>query len=135
MKVLLYPLIGILHMAAITYDAFSFSHELGVVMAGMIASNLIGIIYFSPLGLALLLVPKRFRRLTCRVIRLRLLAIVWLGTIASMLLGEILAYAPLMATGATLFVAFTIGLSAMVIATAMSKCLHRYVSRIAWRIV
>jgi hypothetical protein len=43
MKVILYPLMGILHSAAITYSVLSFSQPVAVLAAGLVASSLIGL--------------------------------------------------------------------------------------------
>jgi hypothetical protein len=53
MQVILYPLIGILHLASMVYSIFSFIPELAVVLAGLISSSLIGVVYLTPLFLIL----------------------------------------------------------------------------------
>ncbi|MFQ6086387.1 MAG: hypothetical protein ACE5OY_09070, partial [Candidatus Bathyarchaeia archaeon] len=62
MRVALYPLIGILHLSRVAYSLFAFSPELGVVVAGFVASALIGAMYVA-LSLMLLAREKRLRRL------------------------------------------------------------------------
>jgi M6 family metalloprotease-like protein len=47
-RVALYPLIGILQLSSATYSALTFSPEFAVVVAGIVASALIGIVYLSP---------------------------------------------------------------------------------------
>ncbi len=89
MRVFLYPLIILLHASAVTYDAFSFSPEAAVVLAGTVASGLIGIIYGGPVaaisGRALRRVmrQKRFQSLFMLAI-----AAAWTGSLTLILLGE-----------------------------------------------
>ncbi len=60
MKVVLYPLIGILQVSSTVFSVFSFLPEFGVVVAGLIASSLIGIVYFTPIALIVSL-KKKFK--------------------------------------------------------------------------
>jgi multisubunit Na+/H+ antiporter MnhE subunit len=50
-RVFLYPLLGILGASAFTYSLFSASPEFAVVMAGLVASSLIGLVYLTPFTL------------------------------------------------------------------------------------
>jgi len=83
----LYPLIRILHVAAATCGLFSFNSEAGVVMAGLVASSLIGVVYFSTPLAALLLAFKRLR-IAVTIRRGRLFGIPWLFSLALVLLAE-----------------------------------------------
>jgi hypothetical protein len=56
-RVGLYPLIGVLHISAVTYPFFECAPELGVFISGTLASFLIGTVYFAPI-----FVPVIFRR-------------------------------------------------------------------------
>jgi hypothetical protein len=63
-RVLLYPLLGILGVSAFTYSLFSGTPEFAVVMAGLVASSLIGLTYFTApalVGMQALLRKKRIR--------------------------------------------------------------------------
>jgi hypothetical protein len=46
-RVILYPLLGVLGIGALTYSAFSWSPEFAVVIAGLVASSLIGLVYLT----------------------------------------------------------------------------------------
>jgi photosystem II stability/assembly factor-like uncharacterized protein len=50
-KLILYPLIGILMVSREVYSATSWSPELGVALAGLLASAMIGAVYASPLAM------------------------------------------------------------------------------------
>jgi len=121
MKVLLYPLIGILHIAAMTYNAFSFSHELAVVMAGLVASALIGVVYFSPLAILALVLLRRYRKTTLRFYQLRILAIVWVASLVLILVGEVAMLPALIMASTALFVLSTLSLGALTAATAILR--------------
>jgi heme exporter protein D len=47
MRVILYPLLGILGLSAFTYSVFSGAPEFAIVMAGLLASSLIGLVYLT----------------------------------------------------------------------------------------
>jgi len=46
-RVLLYPLLGVLGMSAYTYSLFGGAPEFAVVIAGLVASSLIGLVYLT----------------------------------------------------------------------------------------
>ena len=52
MRVLLYPLLGVLGVSAFTYSLLSGTPELAVVVAGLVASSLIGLVYLTLPALA-----------------------------------------------------------------------------------
>ncbi len=55
----LYPLIGVLHAASAAYQPLSFSPEAGVIVAGLVASALIAIVYLTPITIASALLTRR----------------------------------------------------------------------------
>ena len=50
-RVMLYPLLGILGISTSTYSLLSGAQEFAVVMAGLVASSLIGLVYLTPFTL------------------------------------------------------------------------------------
>jgi hypothetical protein len=50
-RVILYPLLGVLGISTATYSLFSGAPEFAVVMAGLVASSLIGLVYLTPFTL------------------------------------------------------------------------------------
>ena len=121
MKVLLYPLIGILHLAAMTFNAFSFSHELAIVMAGLVASALIGVVYFSPLAILALVLLRKYRKTTLKMSQLRMLGIVWVASLVMIFVGEVAPLPALMMASTALFVLSTLSLGAITAATALLR--------------
>ena len=51
-RVMLYPLLGVLGLSSLVYSLFSGAPEFGVVMAGLVASSLIGLVYLTVPALA-----------------------------------------------------------------------------------
>ena len=123
MKLLLYPLIGILHLAAITYDAFPFSFELGVVAAGLVASSLIGLVYFSPMVFCSFAMLKRYRGLALKDSHFKIISIIWLGSLSLMAVSEVFASPTLMVVSAAAFVLLTVGSSALTVARTLFRVL------------
>jgi len=59
MKVLLYPLIGILYLSSRMFQASSFNEELAVVISGTFAALGIGVVYFGPIAIICSRMVKR----------------------------------------------------------------------------
>ena len=123
MKGVLYPLVGILHLSSMAYSAFSFSPEFGVVMAGLVASFLIGVVYLTIPVMILLVAAKRLSKRTLRVMQLKLLAIPWLTSLALILLGEI-AFSPAIMMAATASLVLTTLASSAILTTSKIKIIH-----------
>jgi len=83
-RVFLYPLLGILGASAFTYSLFSASPEFAVVMAGLVASSLIGLVYLTLPAIV------GFSALTRRRIRIASIAKVSL-TVLAIALGLLVA--------------------------------------------
>ena len=81
-KAVLYPLLGILHLTAVVYSAFSFAPELGMVVSGVLASALIGLVYFTPVAACLVLPSERLRRRLTRI-EGKVIALPWIASLFS----------------------------------------------------
>ena len=92
MKVFLYPLIGILHLSYNTFNIFGFIPELAIVLAGLVASSLMALVYITP-GVLLISKFKKYKPSTQIT---RTLTITWLGTLLIMVLGGLIRSSPLM---------------------------------------
>jgi len=113
MKILLYPLIGILHISASTYSVFSFSPELAIVVTGLVASGLVGIIYLAPLSLITLLCMKRYRKFRLNATHLRSLAAIWIASIGIIFFAEVTATQLIMMVATAILVISTLALTAL----------------------
>jgi len=103
-KVVLYPLMGILHLSSATFSIFSFNLELGIVMAGLVASTLIGVLYFLPAALLLSLVRKI--KVSAKIIRL--IGLIWAGSFMMIFIAEVTKSPLLMMVSTGAFVLVTI---------------------------
>ncbi|MBM5806065.1 MAG: hypothetical protein FJZ49_08415 [Candidatus Verstraetearchaeota archaeon] len=108
MRVILQPLLNILQVAAATFSLFSFNGELGIVMAGLVASALIGLVYVAPITTIALTAISRWRGHAPRLCRIKILMVPWFVSLAAILLAEFSASPLLMMTAAGAFVIFTI---------------------------
>jgi uncharacterized protein YkwD len=61
-RVLLYPLIATLHLTVLVFDTAYFNTELAILLGGLLASSLIGVIYLSPLVILIGLLRSFYRR-------------------------------------------------------------------------
>ncbi|RLI34547.1 hypothetical protein DRO66_08630, partial [Candidatus Bathyarchaeota archaeon] len=102
--VVLYPLMGILHLSSATFSLFSFNLELGIVMAGLVASVLIGVFYFLPAALFLSLVRKI--KVSAKIIRL--IGLIWAGSFKMIFIAEVPKSPLLMMVSTGAFVLVTI---------------------------
>jgi len=113
MKILLYPLVGILHISASAYSALSFNPELAIVATGLVASGLIGIVYFAPLSLITLLFMRRRRKFRLNMSHLKGLTAIWIASIALICLAEATAAQPVMMVATAMLVLSTLTLAAL----------------------
>jgi len=111
MKIVLYPLLGILHLSYNTFTLFRFIPELAIVLAGLVSSSLIGLVYFTP-GVLLFYYTKKIKP---SVKITRTLTITWMGTILIMVLGGVTSSSPLMMASTALFVLGTIASTTIII--------------------
>ena len=112
MKGVLYPLIGILQLSSATFSATSSFPELAVLFSGLVATSLIGAVY---LGLPLSLVRARVRRLRGSEVQGRLvwaLAVLLLGGVTVLGLGELLASMTVLMIASVMVVLSALTLSA-----------------------
>jgi hypothetical protein len=108
-KVVLYPLIGILHLSSTVFTLFSFSSELGVVMAGLVASALLATVYVMPWILMFSFLHK-FKP-SKRIIRLS--GLVWTGSVLAIAIAEVSTSPLLMMASTGTFVLATMTLTTL----------------------
>lgn len=109
MKILLYPLIGILHIASTTYSILILDPELAVVLSGLVASSLIGITYFAPIALIFCLVEK----VKIPTMALRAQSLIWVISIGCLTIAEIVQWSGLMMFSTAMFVLATASLTTL----------------------
>ena len=60
-RVLLYPLIGILQVSSAIFNAAGFAPELAVILAGIFSSALLGVVYLTPMMFGIGYIRKRMK--------------------------------------------------------------------------
>jgi hypothetical protein len=58
-RLAIYPLVGVLQASATVSQAFAFAPEIGVIVAGLFSSAVIGLVYGTPLLVVLRFLKKR----------------------------------------------------------------------------
>jgi len=87
MKIVLYPLIGVLYASSLLFNAISFNNELAVAVAGIVASLAIGAIYLAPLLTIIRRLSKLDSTRQLQAVRATILAAS--ASLAGLLLAEI----------------------------------------------
>jgi len=110
-KGLLYPLVGIIHLGAASYSSLSFNSELGVTVAVLITSSLVGAIYLTPLASVAFASVKRFGKRSLKLVSLKLLIAPWLISVALMALAIVTLSSPLLKIAVSMLVLVTAAIS------------------------
>lgn len=118
-RIVLYPLIGILHLSSAAYVLFASAPELAVFVSGAVASHLIGTVYFAPVLTPFLLGRRRWRPKLWKST-----ALILSGSIVASLLGEVCAYWGLMILGTSTFVIGVLVLSVLTLTELLSSIGH-----------
>ena len=105
-KLLIYPLLGILKLTAmVTTGLFQFNSEAAAILAGFIASSLIGVVYILPILLVLSLIVRRVGRKPNLSIRwIKTSWIVVLISIVFIVLGLMIGSDPLLTVSTSVYV-------------------------------
>jgi len=111
-KIILYPLLLILHLTKIFYSFLSFNPELAAVASGFLASALIGLTYLTPLALPLSFFIIK-RDLTKALKRLSLY--LWFLSFILIVLAEILQNSLIMKASSSLLVLATLTFSPLLL--------------------
>jgi peptide/nickel transport system substrate-binding protein len=121
MKVVLYPLIGILYLTSNVFTATSAFPELAVLLSGLVASSLIGAFY---LGLPLSLIRSKVRRLRRLAALEKSFGLVLLGGLATLLIGEAFGLRTLLMISSATIILSTMFLAASVTSGQIARKLH-----------
>jgi len=121
MRMILYPLVGILYLTSNLYKATSASPEFAVLLSGLVASSLIGAFY---LGLPLTLIRTKTRRLKRLVTLERYLGFALLGALATFLIGEAFGSSLLLMISSATIVLSTMALAGSITSSRITKKLQ-----------
>lgn len=115
-KATIYPLLGILHISEKAYS--SISGEYGALSAGLVASAMIGALYFSPIALSIKQVRKSNFNYKLAIV---VLAATFIAVVGSTLTGNQIT----MMVTTSLFVLSIVTVTAIVSARALTRILKR----------
>jgi hypothetical protein len=115
-RILIYPLLGILALSTSVYESLALSSELGIVSAGITVSALVGLLYFAPVGVALG-IANRKRRWSLSKAGL-VLSCFWATSMAAITLAEIAGIEAVMMFGTSLVVLSAISTVVIAVASA-----------------
>lgn len=118
-RVLIYPLLGILAISTYVHDSLAFSDELGIVAAGITASSLIGLLYLGPLGAVLGIAGRRRHWDMSKA--LVVLACSWAASILAIVVAQAAAIEVSMIIGTSLLVLTAISTAVLAIATMVKS--------------
>jgi len=123
MKVVLYPLMGILHLGVGAYSLFSFSPDLGILVFCLVVSSLMTIVYLVPWALILSFIKKT----TVSAKKTRIAGFAWLGSIVVIFIAEI-TKSPvlLMASGGV----FVIATACLTVLSVVRAVMRHYINRV-----
>ncbi len=123
MQAILYPLVGILTISAGTFQATSASPELAIILAGALASAMIGVFY---LGLPLSVIRGKVKRLAGTSVGKaleRVLVLAALTSVSALALGELTNSAPVLMIASATTVLSTMLLAATATSNRLSPVL------------
>jgi peptide/nickel transport system substrate-binding protein len=124
-----YPLVGILDLSALAYDAVALAgmnSEVGIVIAGLTASSLIGLVFFAPIP-ALLAMTKSWKWNAQRIIQVSVLT--WLVAASTVVVASLTLLQELMMFGTGLLVLSTIFTVVILVVQKASRLRNALFSR------
>jgi len=124
-RFVLYPLIGVLHVSATTNSFLSFNAELAVLTSGLVASSLIGVVYFAPLAIVACLI----KRVAISVKWLHLQTLVWALNLACIVAAETARFSSLMMFSTAVFVLTTASLTTIALARLVFESKTRLLAK------
>ncbi|MEN2975117.1 MAG: CFI-box-CTERM domain-containing protein [Candidatus Caldarchaeales archaeon] len=110
-RISIYPLLWILDISKLSAEPFSAMPELAVLIGGLIASSLIGLVYISPIVLAMTLIVKhKVRRIDLNLVYLSIILMIGLGLF---ILAEVMASSLLMMVASSIIVLSVMALASI----------------------
>jgi len=120
-RILIYPLVGILQVAAAAHTMSGSNSQLKVVITGFLASSLIGFVYGTPWITALFITMKKKSRFGMKSYYLVPFAGGWVASLLVIGIAGFFTAGLLMMLATAAFVLLTIGLSAIITAILIAK--------------
>jgi len=124
-RLALYPLLTILHLSAMIFSTLSPVPEFAILMSGVVASSLIGLVYGFPIALVLYLFFKTLFRSIFKFIRKEVFGPVWIFSLMALLVGEVLRLSDLTSLATVAIVLLTISNVILIVLKALENYLPR----------
>jgi hypothetical protein len=118
-RTMIYPLLGILAISTSVYDSLAFQSEFGIIAAGSMASTLVGLVYFAPLGAALGIVNRK-KHWDMSMARF-VLVYCWAASVIAIVAAEIMTVEIILMVGTSLLVLSAISTVVIMIAYAFKS--------------
>jgi peptide/nickel transport system substrate-binding protein len=119
-RILLYPLMGALHLSSTVFNALSFTPELAVVAAGFTVSTLLGAFYLFPIAAIMLVVAKR-KGCTIKTGGVWWITLAGLISLSALAIGGAVEHVGITMFSSSLFVVSTIATTGIALATRAVK--------------
>jgi len=119
MRIVLYPLIGILYASSLLFNAISFNIELAVTTAGIFASFAIGAIYLAPL--LTILARGKSRSTSHQLKAIHMCTLAASASLAGLLLAEITGHVLLLEITSASSVLSCIALGGVVVSWSVTR--------------
>jgi hypothetical protein len=111
----IYPLLGILDLSNLIYKVIDFNSEFAIISTGLVASLMIGGIYFTPVAIGFSAISRKERRRYVNFTNSKYVLIaVWLSNIIAISIAELTRTSAVMMFGTGLFVLSSISTVAIV---------------------
>jgi peptide/nickel transport system substrate-binding protein len=123
MRVVLYPLVGILYLTSNLYARTSAFPELAILLSGLLASSLIGAFY---LGIPLTIIRSKTRGVRKLSTLKRYLSVLLLAAVTMLVVGELTTSTTILMISSTSIVLSTMLLSALVTSSKIAKKLNSF---------
>jgi hypothetical protein len=129
-RALLYPLMGALHLSYVLFNALSFTPEIAVVVAGFVASALLGALYLFPTASIVLFVLKR-RGHAVNFNKAWRIGLVVVASLLAIAFAEVSGHVGLAVLATSLFVVSNIATVGLTLATNVVKSFSPLFTRVA----
>jgi hypothetical protein len=129
MRVILTPLLGILTLAKMSFSALSFNPDIAVIVSGLVASTLIGVVYAFPVLLVLLLVIRKIHPFRFTTGVLKIFGGSAITGLVLLAVGGLLSVKPVLLVGSVLFVVSLVFLTGLFLSWV---CINRLDLRSAY---
>ncbi|MDO9325852.1 MAG: CFI-box-CTERM domain-containing protein [Methanoregula sp.] len=122
MRIILTPLLGILDLAKMSFFALTPYSDIAVIIAGLVASTLIGMVYAFPVLFVLLVVIRRVYPFTFTTIIFKILGGFAVTGLVLLAAGGLLSLQPILLIGSVLFIVSLVLLTGLFLSWV---CLNR----------